>query len=155
MFQDANDQGKQLIRTFSPKAEPVWYKPLAQQTNISNTLIFLIVHMALRVYSGILTSQDSLAEIFSLLKKKVEDTVSDGISRADQNLPPAGPDTMQIFPDTDTVLPPPSLSTPDTKPNKSKKVTPKSIEKVYVNQIILNDKMNNVRDIFVYDVPAG
>ncbi|GES73101.1 hypothetical protein GLOIN_2v1700277 [Rhizophagus clarus] len=62
---------------------------------------------------------------------------------------------MQIFPDTDTVLLPPSNGTHDAKLNKSKKAAPKSIEKVYVNQIISDDKMNNVRDIFVYDCPAG
>ncbi|GBB83451.1 hypothetical protein RclHR1_10180003 [Rhizophagus clarus] len=112
----------------------------------------------------------------------MEDTVSDEISRADQNLVnsgiphqdtqqiitklvsddhqslqnlPVDPDAMQIFHDADTVLPPPFLSTTDTKPNKSKKAAPKSIEKVYVNQIIPNDKMNNVRNIFIYDVPAS
>ncbi|GBB96718.1 hypothetical protein RclHR1_02810036 [Rhizophagus clarus] len=62
---------------------------------------------------------------------------------------------MQIFPDADTVLPPFFLSTPDAKPNKFKKAAPKSIEKVYVNQIIPNDKKNNIRDIFVYDISAG
>ncbi|GET00613.1 hypothetical protein GLOIN_2v1790075 [Rhizophagus clarus] len=181
-FQDANEQGKRLIRTFSPDAEPVQYKPLAQTTNISNTLISLIVHTVLRVYSSILTSQDFLAKIFSLLENKVGDTVQHGISRADQNLVDSGilhqdtqqiitksvpddqqslpnlpvdSDAMQIFPDADTVLPSPSLSTTTAKPNKSKKAMPKSIEKVCVNQIIPNDKMNNIRDIFVYNVPAG
>ncbi|GES88781.1 hypothetical protein GLOIN_2v1662849 [Rhizophagus clarus] len=62
---------------------------------------------------------------------------------------------MQIFPDTNTVLSPPSNGIHDAKPNKSKKIAPKSIEKVYINQIIPDDKMNNVRDIFIYDVPAG
>ncbi|GES84271.1 hypothetical protein RCL_jg6899.t1 [Rhizophagus clarus] len=107
-FQNANEQGKQLIRTFGPNMEPVWYKPLVQQINIPNTLISLIVHTALR-----------------------------------------------IFPNTSTVQPPPFLSILDAKPNKSKKAAPKSIEKVYVNQIILDNKKNNIRDIFIYDVPAG
>ncbi|GES73949.1 hypothetical protein RCL_jg4359.t1 [Rhizophagus clarus] len=111
IFQNVNDQGKQLIRTFSPEVEPIRYKPLAQQTNILNILISLIVHTALRVYSD--------------------------------------------FSDADIILPPPSLSTSNTKPNKSKKAASKSIEKVYINQIILNDKMNNVRDIFVYDISAA
>ncbi|GES82731.1 hypothetical protein RCL_jg11542.t1 [Rhizophagus clarus] len=78
-------QHKQLPISQHPKAEPVQYKPLAQQANILNTLISLIVHTALRVYSGILNSQDSLAEIFSLLEKKVGDTVDYKISHADQN----------------------------------------------------------------------
>ncbi|GES98372.1 hypothetical protein GLOIN_2v1676095 [Rhizophagus clarus] len=139
------------------------------------------IHMALRVYSSILTSQDSLAEISFLLEKKVEDMVSHRISRANQNLVnsgiphqdiqqttfksvpddqqslqnlPVNPNNMQIFPDADTIIPPLSLSTPNAKPNKSKKAALKSIEKIYVNQIIPNDKMNNVRNIFVYDVPA-
>ncbi|GES89855.1 hypothetical protein GLOIN_2v1765605 [Rhizophagus clarus] len=107
------------------------------------------VHTALRVYSSILNSQDSLAEIFFLLEKKVGDTVEHGISRTVQNL------VNSDFPDADTVLLPPSLSTIDAKPNKSKKAAPKSIEKVYINQIILNDKMNNIRDIFVYEIPVG
>ncbi|GES92546.1 hypothetical protein RCL_jg28875.t1 [Rhizophagus clarus] len=128
----------------------------------------------LRVYSSIFTNQDSLAEIFSFLEKKVGNTVEHGISRADQNLvnsgilhqytqqtisksvsanqqslqnPPVNPDAMQIFPDADTVLLPPSNGIHDAKPNKSKKAATKSIEKVYVNQIIPDDKMNNVRDI--------
>ncbi|GES86795.1 hypothetical protein RCL_jg20715.t1 [Rhizophagus clarus] len=181
-FQDANEQGKWLIQTFGLDAEPVRYKPLTQKTNIPNILISLIVHTTLRVYSSILNSQDSLAKIFSLLKKKVEDTVEHRISRTEQNLvnsgiphqdtqqtipksvpddhqslqnPPVDPDVMQIFSDADTVLPPPSLSTIDAKPNKSKKAATKSIEKVYVNQLIPNDKMNNVRNIFVYDVLAS
>ncbi|GES96644.1 hypothetical protein RCL_jg14662.t1 [Rhizophagus clarus] len=62
---------------------------------------------------------------------------------------------MQIFPDTDTVLLPPFLSMSDTKPNKSKRAASKSIEKVYVNQIISNDKMDNIKDIFIYDISAG
>ncbi|GBB84671.1 hypothetical protein RclHR1_11240001 [Rhizophagus clarus] len=181
-FQDVNKQGKRLIRTFSSDADPVWYKPLAQETNIPNALISLIVYTAPRVYSSILTSQDSLAKIFFLLEKKVRDIVEHGISCANQNLVnsgiphqdtqqiifksvsvdqqshqnlPVNPDAMQIFLDTDTILPPPSNGTHDAKPNKSKKATLKSIEKVYVNQIIPNDKMNNFKDIFVYDVPAS
>ncbi|GBC00899.1 hypothetical protein RclHR1_00400013 [Rhizophagus clarus] len=170
LTKDANEQGKWLIQTFGLDAEPVRYKPLTQKTNIPNILISLIVHTTLRVYSSILNSQDSLAKIFSLLKKKVEDTVEHRISRTEQNLvnsgiphqdtqqtipksvpddhqslqnPPVDPDVMQIFSDADTVLPPPSLSTIDAKPNKSKKAATKSIEKVYVNQLIPNDKMNN------------
>ncbi|GBB90748.1 hypothetical protein RclHR1_01780015 [Rhizophagus clarus] len=48
------------------------------------------VHTALRVYSSILNSQDSLAEIFFLLEKKVGDTVEHGISRTVQNLVNSG-----------------------------------------------------------------
>ncbi|GES91310.1 hypothetical protein RCL_jg2424.t1 [Rhizophagus clarus] len=114
--------------------------------------------------------------------KKVRDTVSHRISRAEQNLVnsgilhqdtqqtifksvpddqqslqnlPVNPDAIQIFPDINTVLPSSFLSISDAKPNKSKKAALKSIEKVYVNQIIPNDKMNNVRNIFMYDVSAG
>ncbi|GBB95384.1 hypothetical protein RclHR1_25200001 [Rhizophagus clarus] len=85
-YSDSSDKGKQLIQTFGSDAEPVRYKPLAQKTNIPNILISLIVHTALRVYSSILTSQDSLIEISSLLEKKVEDMVKHRILRADQNL---------------------------------------------------------------------
>ncbi|GBC04309.1 hypothetical protein RclHR1_05600009 [Rhizophagus clarus] len=133
----------------------------------------------LRVYSSIFTNQDSLAEIFSFLEKKVGNTVEHGISRADQNLvnsgilhqytqqtisksvsanqqslqnPPVNPDAMQIFPDADTVLLPPSNGIHDAKPNKSKKAATKSIEKVYVNQIIPDDKMNNFR-LYLNDLP--
>ncbi|GBB88709.1 hypothetical protein RclHR1_15280003 [Rhizophagus clarus] len=152
-FQDVNEQDKWLIRIFGPDAESVQYKSLAQETNIPNTLISLIVHTALRVYSSVLTSQDSFAEIFSLLEKK---TIFKSVSADQQSLQnlPVSPDAMLIFPDADTVLPLPSNGTQDAKPNKSKKAASKSIEKVYINQIILDDKMNNVRDI-LYDVPAG
>ncbi|GBC10153.1 hypothetical protein RclHR1_09390009 [Rhizophagus clarus] len=60
------------------------YKPTYGSTNYSDSSAE--VHTALRVYSSILTSQDSLAEIFSLLEKKVGDTVEHEISHADQNL---------------------------------------------------------------------
>ncbi|GBB94419.1 hypothetical protein RclHR1_23500002 [Rhizophagus clarus] len=114
------------------------------------------IHMALRVYLGILTNQDSLAEISSLFENKVRETVSQEISRANQNLVDSvNSNNMQIFPDADTVILPPSLNMSGTKPNKSKKAALKSIEKVYINQIIPNDKMTNVRDIFVYDVSAS
>ncbi|GBB92989.1 hypothetical protein RclHR1_20970001 [Rhizophagus clarus] len=106
---------------------------LSQQTNIPNTLISLIVYMILRVYSDILTSQDSIAEISFLLEKKVGDMVSHEISYKDKNLvnssilyqdtqqtffksvpdaqqslpkSPVQPNNMQIFFDADTVLPP-------------------------------------------------
>ncbi|GES89229.1 hypothetical protein RCL_jg17157.t1 [Rhizophagus clarus] len=140
------------------------------------------VHTALIVYLSILTSQNFLAEISFLLEEKVGNTVSYRISRADQNLVnsdilhqntqqtsfksvpddqqslknlPVNPDDIQVFPDLDTVSQISSLSILNAKLNKSKKAAPKSIEKVYVNQIILNDKMNNVRDIFVYDIFTG
>ncbi|GBB94289.1 hypothetical protein RclHR1_23250001 [Rhizophagus clarus] len=179
-FQDANEQGKRLIRTFSPDAEPVQYKPLAQTTNISNTLISLIVHTVLRVYSSILTSQDFLAKIFSLLENKVGDTVQHGISRADQNLVDSGilhqdtqqiitksvpddqqslpnlpvdSDAMQIFPDADTVLPSPSLSTTTAKPNKSKKAMPKSIEKFPGNWSLQQRKRREQFRLYFNDLP--
>ncbi|GBB86564.1 hypothetical protein RclHR1_00130005 [Rhizophagus clarus] len=44
---DAIEQGKQLVKTFDPKADPVKYKPLSQKTQILN---ILIVHIGLRAF---------------------------------------------------------------------------------------------------------
>ncbi|GES86661.1 hypothetical protein RCL_jg20601.t1 [Rhizophagus clarus] len=111
-----------------------------------NSTSNLIMHLV-RLYQ--ITENTDVKE-----KSDTQQTIFKSVSDDQQNLP-VNPNDMQIFPDTDTVLLPSSFSTLDAKLNKLKKVAPKSIEKVYINQIIPNDKMNNVRDIFVYDIPAG
>ncbi|GES92532.1 hypothetical protein RCL_jg28861.t1 [Rhizophagus clarus] len=44
---NAMEQGKWLVKTFGPKADPVKYKSLSQKTQIPNMLISLIVHVEL------------------------------------------------------------------------------------------------------------
>ncbi|GES94503.1 hypothetical protein RCL_jg5891.t1 [Rhizophagus clarus] len=84
-------------------------------------------------------------------------TISKLVPDDQQLLPklPVQPDDMMIFSDPNIVLQPPLSSVFNTKPNKSNKGAPKSIEKIYVNQTILKDKMNNIRNIFIYNIPAG
>ncbi|GES91381.1 hypothetical protein GLOIN_2v1662849 [Rhizophagus clarus] len=46
-----------------------------------------------------------------------------------------------------------SNTTPNDK--KKKKVTDKSVEKIFVDANIPDEKVNNIRDIFIYDVPSS
>ncbi|GBB95978.1 hypothetical protein RclHR1_26580002 [Rhizophagus clarus] len=57
----------------------------------------------------------------------------------------------------DTTIPsqPSSSSNTTAKSNKKQKVTDKSVDKIFVNTNIPDDKVNNIRDIFVYDVPSS
>ncbi|GBB99921.1 hypothetical protein RclHR1_36830002 [Rhizophagus clarus] len=57
--------------------------------------------------------------------------------------------------DTPMPLQPSSSSNTTPKDKKKKKVTDKSVEKIFVDTNIPNEKVNNIRDIFVYDVPSS
>ncbi|GES91594.1 hypothetical protein RCL_jg13840.t1 [Rhizophagus clarus] len=52
----------------------------------------------------------------------------------------------------DTTIPPQPSGSSNTTPNdkKKKKAMNKLIEKIYVDTNILDDKVHNIRDIFVY-----
>ncbi|GBC07715.1 hypothetical protein RclHR1_07650002 [Rhizophagus clarus] len=57
----------------------------------------------------------------------------------------------------DTLIPlqPSGSSNTTPKDKKKKKVTDKSVEKIFVDTNIPDEKVNNIRDIFVYDVPSS
>ncbi|GBB97387.1 hypothetical protein RclHR1_29830002 [Rhizophagus clarus] len=57
----------------------------------------------------------------------------------------------------DTTIPPQPSGSSDTtsKPKKKKKVTEKSVEKIFVDTNIPDENVNNIRDIFVYDIPSS
>ncbi|GBB93510.1 hypothetical protein RclHR1_21850001 [Rhizophagus clarus] len=57
----------------------------------------------------------------------------------------------------DTTIPsqPSGSSNTTTKDKKKKKITAKSVEKIFVNTNIPDEKVNNIRDIFVYDIPSS
>ncbi|GBB94659.1 hypothetical protein RclHR1_00240007 [Rhizophagus clarus] len=57
----------------------------------------------------------------------------------------------------DTPIPPQPSGSSNTTPKdkKKKKVTDKSVEKIFVDTNIPDEKVNNIRDIFVYDVPSS
>ncbi|GBB86924.1 hypothetical protein RclHR1_13370010 [Rhizophagus clarus] len=57
--------------------------------------------------------------------------------------------------DTPIPLQPSGSSNTTPKDKKKKKVTDKSVEKIFVDTNIPDEKVNNIRDIFVYDVPSS
>ncbi|GBB95283.1 hypothetical protein RclHR1_25000003 [Rhizophagus clarus] len=57
--------------------------------------------------------------------------------------------------DTPMLLQPSGSGNTTSKDKKKKKVTDKSVEKIFVDTNIPDEKVNNIRDIFVYDVPSS
>ncbi|GBB92702.1 hypothetical protein RclHR1_20440005 [Rhizophagus clarus] len=63
---------------------------------------------------------------------------------------------MQNANNDQPILSQPSGSSNTTpKDKKKKKVPEKSVEKIFVDTNIPDEKFNNIRDIFVYDVPSS
>ncbi|GBB96791.1 hypothetical protein RclHR1_28340001 [Rhizophagus clarus] len=57
--------------------------------------------------------------------------------------------------DTPMLSQPSGSSNTTLKDKKKKKVTDKSVEKIFVDTNIPDEKVNKIRDIFVYDVPSS
>ncbi|GBB85651.1 hypothetical protein RclHR1_12130008 [Rhizophagus clarus] len=66
-------------------------------------------------------------------------------------------DVNMEYANDETLIPlqPSGSSHTTPKDKKKKKVTDKSVEKLFVDTNIPDEKVNNIRDIFVYDVPSS
>ncbi|GBB97318.1 hypothetical protein RclHR1_29650002 [Rhizophagus clarus] len=106
----AQEQGKRLIKTFGPAAEPVRYKDISRKTNILNTLVSLIIHSGLRIFEAFLHQPDFFQKISSNLEEKVGGPVANGISRDIQNL--VNSDDSHLV--TQPILPKLEISQPTT-----------------------------------------
>ncbi|GBB95020.1 hypothetical protein RclHR1_24610001 [Rhizophagus clarus] len=79
---------------------------------------------------------------------------------SEQRLPTADEELIDVImknANDDTTIPLQPSGSSDTMPKdkKKKKVTDKSVEKIFVDTNIPDEKVNNIRDIFVYDVPSS
>ncbi|GBB98815.1 hypothetical protein RclHR1_03330012 [Rhizophagus clarus] len=179
----AQEQGKRLIKTFGAAAEPVRYKAILQQTNIPNTLCYLHQPEFFEKVSSNLEKKvgDTVVKEMSCgMQNPVNSGDSHlvippiipelGISQpGNSSKSPIMPEQRPSTADEelidvnienandDTPIPPqPSGSSNTTPKNKKKmKVTDKSVEKIFVDTNIPDEKVNNIRDIFVYNVPSS
>ncbi|GBB88307.1 hypothetical protein RclHR1_14880001, partial [Rhizophagus clarus] len=163
----AQEQGKRLIKTFGAAAKPCYlHQPEFFEkvsSNLEKKVGDTVVKEMSRGMQNPVNSGDSHLVIPPIIP---EIGISQpGTSLKSPIMPEQRPSTadeelidvnMENTNDDNPIPLQPSGSS-NTTPNdkKKKKVTDKSVEKIFVNANIPDEKVNNIRDIFVYDVPSS
>ncbi|GES73122.1 hypothetical protein RCL_jg2176.t1 [Rhizophagus clarus] len=119
------------------------------------------IEQGLRIFEAFLHQPEFFQRVSSNLEKIVDEPVTDEMSRDMQNLVNSAESELidvnkNLTNDDATILPQPSGSS-NTTPNHKKKLktVDKSVKKIFIDTNIPNDKISNIRDIFVYDIPSG